>query len=196
MALSCDLCNNQLGPEEEECLAPSCPGTTDGSKVTKAGPIGCWISPVEVEAAVHKTQDVTKIISQAEVVRLLLAPHGHDSCTCVLAPNLDDATQQGGEAMDLHDESEDLLAGLMGYRENLGPPSVSSLNPSEINGLLDMSNFDAGLGGGGRNPSELSQPETLPNLAKRNHGVLNMDVNLEMVPGAMSIVSTFHSSLN
>ena len=88
------------------------------------------------------------------------------------------------------------IEGLDVFRDPKGPASVSSLSQSEPCENFDMSKMDADLGGGGRNPNELSQPEIHANLAKRKQGVQNMDADLELVPGAMTLIPSFHSSLN
>ena len=71
----CNVCANKLEPEAVECSAPTCTGTTEGSKVTKTKILDNWISAIEAELVMSESKEVTEIVTPAEVMRLLCSPH-------------------------------------------------------------------------------------------------------------------------
>ena len=190
----CDVCTNKLDPEAMECSAPECTGTTDGSKVTRTKIVDNWISAIESELVMYESKEVTEIVTPAEIMRLLCKPHDHADCKCTPSERQIVSDQEDTEMEVL--EGLACFEGLDVFRESKGPSSMSSLSHSEPRDNFDLSSMDADLGGGERILDELSQPEIHANLAKRTQGVQNMDANLELVPGAMTLIPSFHSSLN
>ena len=190
----CDICTTKLDPEAMECSAPECTGETDGSKVARTRIVESWVSAVEAELVMYESKEVTQLVTPAEVMRLLTRPHEHADCKCILSEHQTVSDQEDTEMVEL--ERLAIIEGLNAFRETQGPASMSSLGHSEPCDKFDMSIMDADLGEGERDLNELSRPEIHANLAKRTQGVQNMDATLELAPGAMTLIPSFHSSLN